>query len=71
MDDGKLDRETMKLAPNVHLVYLGDYVDRGPDSWGVLNMLTHLKSSNMGSVHLIRGNHEVLKMIKKEGRNIV
>lgn len=40
----------------VHLVLLGDYVDRGPDSKGVIDRLLNL---NMPvEAHVLRGNHE-------------
>jgi protein phosphatase len=40
------------------LVFLGDYVDRGSDSVGVMYSVCHLKSEYPGSVVLMRGNHE-------------
>ena len=41
------------------LVFVGDYVDRGPDSCGVIEML--LKGLPQGfSVHFLKGNHEAL-----------
>jgi serine/threonine protein phosphatase 1 len=43
--------------PVVHLIYLGDYVDRGPDSAGVLERLTD-GPSDFVNVTLLRGNHE-------------
>lgn len=40
------------------VVYLGDYIDRGPDSAGVLDLLTQNRSlPAMPRVHLL-GNHE-------------
>jgi len=39
------------------LVFLGDYVDRGPDSFGVLEILCNLAESKEGHVFL-RGNHD-------------
>ncbi|WNY25075.1 metallophosphoesterase family protein [Methanolapillus millepedarum] len=39
-------------------VFLGDYIDKGPDSIGVLNRLFELKLSNPLNVVLLRGNHE-------------
>lgn len=44
-------------TPAVHLVYLGDYVDRGPDSRGVLERLTG-GISDFVNVTLLLGNHE-------------
>jgi serine/threonine protein phosphatase 1 len=46
-----------KRAAIVHLVYLGDYVDRGPDSFGVLERLTQ-GARDFVHVTLLRGNHE-------------
>ena len=40
------------------LVFLGDYVDRGSDSAGVLYSVCSLKSKYPDSVILMRGNHE-------------
>jgi len=47
------------VAPTVHdqLVFLGDYVDRGPDSAGVIDDLLALRKRFPASVYL-RGNHE-------------
>ncbi len=43
---------------NNKIVFLGDYVDRGRDSIGVLFTLLRLKCSYPDSVILMRGNHE-------------
>ena len=40
----------------VHLVFLGDYVDRGPDSKGVIDRLLNLPARF--DSHVLRGNHE-------------
>ena len=41
------------------IVFLGDYVDRGPDSRGVLDFLIALKASRRpGSTRFIAGNHD-------------
>lgn len=42
------------------LVFVGDYVDRGPDSAGVLDQLLKLKSGDSYTTHLLKGNHEVM-----------
>jgi serine/threonine protein phosphatase 1 len=39
------------------LVYLGDYVDRGPDSAGVVDLLSQRTLPDFTAVHLM-GNHE-------------
>lgn len=43
-------------VPEVYRVYLGDYVDRGPDSSGVLTRL--IAGEAIGEAKLLRGNHE-------------
>jgi serine/threonine protein phosphatase 1 len=43
--------------PRNVVVYLGDYVDRGPDSRGVVEMLTRERLPGFESVFL-KGNHE-------------
>lgn len=44
--------------PENKMVFLGDYVDRGSDSMGVLYAICHLKHAHPDSVILMRGNHE-------------
>ena len=39
------------------LVYLGDYIDRGPNSKGVINQAITLQKENIKSIFLM-GNHE-------------
>lgn len=40
------------------LVLLGDYIDRGPDSAGVIRFLTRLAASRAVALRPLRGNHE-------------
>jgi serine/threonine protein phosphatase 1 len=42
----------------VHLLFLGDYVDRGPDSRLVLETLRRLKLNGGDRVITLKGNHE-------------
>jgi len=44
--------------PKNKLVFLGDYVDRGSDSVGVMYAVCYLKGTCPDSVVLMRGNHE-------------
>jgi len=46
------------LTPEKKLVFLGDYVDRGPDSEENLNLLLWLKLKHPDNVYLLMGNHE-------------
>ena len=52
---------------NTHLIFHGDYVDRG--LWGteVLYTLMLLKLNNPNMVHLIRGNHEDVDLCARYG----
>jgi serine/threonine protein phosphatase 1 len=43
------------------LVFLGDYVDRGPDTREVLDTLIHLRETHPNAVFL-RGNHEQMML---------
>lgn len=42
------------------LVLLGDYIDKGPDSAGVVDTLMRLQARPVGSVVCLKGNHEYL-----------
>ena len=42
----------------IHLTFLGDYVDRGQESRGVIDLLTTLKQDGGKQVTAIKGNHE-------------
>ena len=41
------------------LIFLGDYIDRGPDARGVVNLILHIKGS-INNVFCLMGNHEQL-----------
>src|SRR5690242_12138778 len=43
------------------VVCLGDYIDRGPDSKGVVDLILRLRDSGY-TIHTLRGNHEQLMM---------
>jgi predicted phosphodiesterase len=46
------------LRPKNKLVFLGDYVDRGPASVENINFLLEQKLEHMDSLYLLMGNHE-------------
>lgn len=54
-----LDELLERLSPSAddHLVFVGDYIDRGPDSKGVIDRLLELRKTH--NCTFLRGNHEV------------
>ncbi|RZK28373.1 MAG: serine/threonine protein phosphatase [Hymenobacter sp.] len=52
-----LVEQELSLRPSDTLYLLGDYVNKGPDTRGVLDYLMQLQSSGY-QVHCLRGNHE-------------
>lgn len=51
-----LDR--LRLVAGDHLIFVGDLVDKGPDSVGVLHHVAELKAQAPFPVTLVDGNHE-------------
>jgi len=59
---GKLSKlqgliEKIEPAADDRLVFLGDYIDRGPDSFETIEYIIRLKT-NLPNVVTLRGNHE-------------
>jgi serine/threonine protein phosphatase 1 len=58
----KLDKLLSKIdwrpENKEELVFLGDYIDRGPDSYGVVEIVRELKEAHPKEVTLLKGNHE-------------
>ncbi len=52
-----LVEQELRLRPADHLYLLGDYVNKGPSSGGVLNYIMQLQGFGY-HVHCLRGNHE-------------
>ncbi len=46
------------IVPDDTLIFLGDYLDRGPDSRGVIETLRRLPEKTAGKIIFLRGNHE-------------
>lgn len=67
---GQLAELIDRVAPTDRdqVVFLGDYVDRGPDSAGVIDYLINFSSSFPATVFL-RGNHEQMFADYLEGRD--
>ena len=52
----------LPLQPGDRLVFLGDYVDRGPDSRGVINYICDLQKRRELELVCLKGNHEDMFM---------
>jgi serine/threonine protein phosphatase 1 len=52
-------------TPQDQIVTLGDYVDRGPDTCGVVDRLIELHSSHQ--IVSLRGNHEIMMLQARRG----
>lgn len=67
-NDGWIDKkDAFKIKKkNGYLVFLGDYVDRGPHSVEVMCAIMQLYINNPKKVILIRGNHEDERFFKKD-----
>lgn len=52
------------FSPEDKLVFVGDYVDRGPDSRGVIDFLIELRA--LANVVPIKGNHEIMMLWARE-----
>ncbi len=67
----KLVRLSQRISPREGdtLVFLGDYIDRGPDSAGVIEFLLKLKKSCPAELVFLKGNHEAMLLDYLGGRN--
>lgn len=52
--------EQLQLSTDDHVVFIGDYVDRGPRSRGVIDRMLELKETHQ--CVFLRGNHEKFMM---------
>lgn len=52
------------------VVFLGDYVDRGPDSAGVIDLLIKGPSNPKWNWICLKGNHEIMMIDAMTGRNV-
>ena len=62
----RIDRD-LRFGPDDLVVTLGDYVDRGPDSKGVIDYLIGLRSRCR--LITLRGNHEIMMIRAREDRS--
>ncbi|HQR06830.1 MAG TPA: metallophosphoesterase family protein [Gemmatales bacterium] len=54
----------LDLQPEDQLIFLGDLVDRGPDTRGVIERIMKLRTER--TVHVIKGNHEEMMLIARD-----
>lgn len=59
----------VSLRNNDELVFIGDYIDRGPDSKGVVDFVLDLRQSHRGKVTCLLGNHEWMLIRYLEGND--
>jgi len=55
------------LDPTLHVIFLGDYTDRGRYGIEVIYTLLRLKLANPDRVHFVRGNHEDVTLVARYG----
>jgi len=60
--------EQVAPTPEDRMVFLGDYIDRGPYSRGVIDFLLILRQKLPNSIFL-KGNHEAMLLDYLDGRN--
>jgi calcineurin-like phosphoesterase family protein len=56
----------VKPTPDDLIITLGDYIDRGPDSYGVIDQLLHLRRTHR--LVALRGNHEEMMLRAREDK---
>ncbi len=61
MEDFAASKAQVSFPLRGRIVFLGDYVDRGPDSCGVISTLVSLDSSEL-EVICLKGNHEAVML---------
>lgn len=60
------DDDAAREPANTHLILLGDYVDRGPDSAALLTLLRNVVAPS-GNVAFLKGNHEDYMLAAYDG----
>lgn len=63
--------ELVAPLPGDRLIFLGDYVDRGPDSRGVIERLIALEESGRYETIFLKGNHEAMLLDYLETGNLL
>lgn len=60
--------EELKIQQQDEIYCLGDYIDRGIDSKGVIDVILYLKKQGY-QIHTLRGNHEQMMMDSTENED--
>lgn len=64
------DRHASKFGDaSIRIVHLGDYVDRGPDSFGVIDMIMQLAEDPAIELIALAGNHEAMLLEAADAPN--
>lgn len=61
--------DMLDVAQHDTVVFLGDYIDRGPDPRGVVDFLLRFKSNCPARMIFLKGNHEVMFTDYLRGKN--
>ena len=61
-ESGLVDEEENWCGGDAELWFLGDFLDRGPDGVGVLELVMSLQKEAPDQVHALMGNHEILAL---------
>jgi serine/threonine protein phosphatase 1 len=71
IDELSVVLDAIQPAPDDKVVFLGDYVDRGPNSRAVIDLLIALRDSRRCQTVFLRGNHEdmFLDFLGERGRH--
>lgn len=72
---GDADRLSRSLdfllgKPEAHIIFTGDYINRGPNSRLVLDLLIDARQAHAGGMTLLRGNHEDALLSYLNGGNL-
>jgi calcineurin-like phosphoesterase family protein len=69
--DGLLRRIEPDLRPGDTVVFLGDFIDRGPETRGCIDRVLALRASSRAQVVALLGNHEdwMLRSMRDHGRH--
>ncbi|MEP6597398.1 MAG: metallophosphoesterase, partial [Ginsengibacter sp.] len=61
----KLLIEKINIQKSDEIYCIGDYIDRGEDSKGVIDFISQMRDKNY-QIHTLRGNHEEMMLHSAE-----